>query len=70
MKGLAPVFGVDPPLYAYEIGGLDDSLPFEELRARSYINPKAQAIGDAPDFSVRIREEMKRLEPARVAGRQ
>ena len=58
------------PLYAYEIGGLDDSLPFEELRARSYINPKAQAIGDAPDFSVRIREEMKRLEPARAAGRQ
>lgn len=43
------------PLYAYEIGGLDDSLPFEELKARSYINPKAQAIGDAPDFSTRIR---------------
>lgn len=44
------------PLYAYEIGGLDDSLPFEELKARSYINPKAQAIGDAPDFSARIRD--------------
>ena len=58
------------PLYAYEMGGLDDSLSFEELRARSYINPKAQAIGDASDFSVRIREEMKRLEPARAAGRQ
>ena len=58
------------PLYAYEMGGLDDSLPFEELRARSYINPKAQAIGDAPDFSVRIREEMERLKPASAAGRQ
>ncbi|EKO41124.1 MAG: hypothetical protein B193_0174 [Solidesulfovibrio magneticus str. Maddingley MBC34] len=44
------------PLYAYEIGGLDDSLPFEELKARSYINPKAQAVGDAPDFSARIRD--------------
>jgi len=56
------------PLYAYEIGGLDDSLPFEELKAISYINPKAQAIGDAPDFSMRIREEMKRVEPVRAAS--
>ena len=47
------------PLYAYEMGGLDDSLPFEKLKARSYINPMAQIIGDTPDFSMRIREEMK-----------
>ena len=58
------------PLYAYEMGGLDDSLPFEELRARSYINPKAQVIGDAPDFAVKIREEMKRLESSRPTDLQ
>ena len=58
------------PLYAYEIGGLDDTLPFEELRARSYINPKAQVIGDAPDFAVKIREEMKRLESSRPTDLQ
>jgi len=55
------------PLYAYEIGGLDNSLPFEELKARSYINAKAQAIGDARDFSVRIREDIKPVEPSRSA---
>lgn len=58
------------PLYAYELGGLDGSLPFEALRARSYINPKAQVIGDAPDFSARIREEMKRQDLARPTGWQ
>lgn len=58
------------PLYAYEIGGLDDTLPFEELRARSYINPKAQVIGDAPDFAVKIRKEMKRLESSRPTDLQ
>ena len=58
------------PLYAYEIGGLDDTLPFEELRARSYINPKAQVIGDAPDFAVKIREEIKRLESSRPTDQQ
>lgn len=44
------------PQYVYELGGLDDSLPFEELRARSHVNPAARAAGDVPDFSVRIRE--------------
>jgi hypothetical protein len=44
------------PFYAYEMGGLDGSIPFEELRAKSYVNPKARSIGDAPDFSERIRE--------------
>ena len=43
------------PLYAYEIGGLDDTFPFEELRSKSYVNPRARDIGDAPDFSKRIR---------------
>ncbi|KHK02599.1 Lnb N-terminal periplasmic domain-containing protein [Desulfovibrio sp. TomC] len=44
------------PEYAYEMGSLDDSLAFEELKARSYVNPKVRAIGDVPDFSEKIRE--------------
>jgi len=44
------------PLYAYELGGLDTLIPFEELRKLSYINPKARAIGDDPEFSRKIRE--------------
>jgi len=44
------------PLYAYELGGLDTRIPFEELRKLSYINPKARAVGDDPEFSRKIRE--------------
>jgi hypothetical protein len=40
----------------YERGQIDTSLPLAELRERSYINPRAQAIGDALDFSARLRE--------------
>ncbi len=43
------------PLYTYEIGGLDDALPFEELREKSLVNAKAHAAGDAPGFSESIR---------------
>jgi hypothetical protein len=39
----------------YERGTIDQSLPFAELRERSHINARAQAAGDAPDFSGRIR---------------
>jgi Domain of unknown function (DUF4105) len=41
--------------YLYHSGRIDTSLPFEELRRRSLINEAAQAAGDAPDFSERIR---------------
>jgi hypothetical protein len=41
---------------AYEIGAVDRSLPFPELRARSRINERARAAGGGPDFSRRIRE--------------
>ena len=41
--------------YAYEMGWLDTSLPFAELRQRSHINARAQAANGAPDFSQRIR---------------
>ncbi len=44
------------PQYAYELGALDIRIPFEELKRRSYINPKAHTIGNDPDFSRKIRE--------------
>jgi hypothetical protein len=43
------------PAYAYEIGRLDTRLTFAELKRLSHINARAQAAGDAPDFSQRIR---------------
>jgi hypothetical protein len=50
------------PQYAYELGALDASMPFEELRRRSYINPRAHAVGDDPGFSTKIREGLPRPE--------
>jgi hypothetical protein len=41
---------------AYEVGTLDRSLPFAELKARSLINDRAKAADKDPDFSTRIRE--------------
>ncbi len=43
------------PLYAYESGRLDTSLPFEELKRRSDINAAARAADQAADFSQQIR---------------
>jgi hypothetical protein len=43
--------------YLYEMGRLDTSLPFAELTQRGYINPVAQTLDDATDFSQRIRSE-------------
>ena len=43
------------PEYAYDRGRLDRSLPFEELKRRSHINPAAQAADKDLDFSRRIR---------------
>jgi hypothetical protein len=40
----------------YEIGAVDQSLPFADLKARSRINERAQAADTAPDFSKQIRE--------------
>jgi hypothetical protein len=48
------------PLYAYEQGGLDTRIPFEELRKLSYVNPKAVALGDDPEFSSKLREGLPR----------
>jgi hypothetical protein len=41
---------------AYEVGTLDHSLPFAELKARSLINDRAKAADQDPEFSARIRE--------------
>ena len=48
---------------AYEIGAVDTGLPFTELRARSRVNERALAAGDAPDFSRRIREGLPGAAP-------
>lgn len=44
------------PEYLYEIGRLDNSLPFSELKRRAHVNERAQAADSAGDFSRRIRE--------------
>ena len=44
--------------YLYYSGRVDTTLPFDELRRRSLINEVAQAAGDAPDFSDRIRASL------------
>ena len=48
---------------AYEIGAIDTSQPFAELRARSRVNERARAAADGPDFSRRIREGLPGLAP-------
>jgi Domain of unknown function (DUF4105) len=48
------------PEYAYDLGSLDTSLPFAELKARSLINDKAHAADQDPDFSQRIRDGLPR----------
>jgi hypothetical protein len=55
------------PLYAYENGALDTRIPFDELKRRSYINPRAHAIGNDPDFSRKIREGLPLM---KETGRQ
>jgi hypothetical protein len=44
--------------YLYHSGRVDTTLPFDELRRRSLINEAAQAAGDGPDFSQRIRASL------------
>jgi hypothetical protein len=40
---------------AYENGGIETRIPYEQLEARSYINPVARAVPDDADFSKAIR---------------
>ena len=48
--------------YAYELGLLDNRIPFEDLTAISLINPLADEHFDDPDFSQRIRSRRSRIE--------
>jgi hypothetical protein len=41
---------------AYELGLIDDQVPFERLKMNARVNPEAFAFRDAPDFSQRIRK--------------
>ncbi len=50
------------PLYAYENGAIDTSLPFSELRSKCYVNNIANQTGDTPDFSRRIRQGLPGME--------
>jgi len=48
---------------AYDNGAIDHSMPFSELKAKSYINPRAKAADADPQFSARIREGLPRMSP-------
>lgn len=41
--------------YAYKIGLIDNTLPFEETRAAHLVNDLAEKYADSPDFSLKIR---------------
>jgi hypothetical protein len=49
--------------HAYEMGTIDTSLPFDELKRVSRINDRAIAAGDSPDFSNKIREGIPGIHP-------
>ncbi|MHC4955631.1 MAG: Lnb N-terminal periplasmic domain-containing protein [Planctomycetota bacterium] len=49
--------------YGHELGMLDTSMPFAELRERCLVNGKAEAAGTAEDFSERIREGVPKPAP-------
>jgi hypothetical protein len=49
--------------YAYQNGGLDHSVSFDELEKRSLINDLAIPADKAPDFSERIRARLTSPQP-------
>jgi hypothetical protein len=46
---------------AYDIGAIDRSMPFPDLKARSRVNERAKAADDDPRFSVLIRDGLPRM---------
>lgn len=42
--------------YAYEQGLIDNTISFEDLRTKYYINDLAEKYAESPDFSLKIRE--------------
>ncbi len=51
---------LDSDQFAYELGLIDNSLPFEEVRQKHLINDFIKEYADDPDFSVKIREAQQR----------
>ena len=49
--------------YLYASGGIKSTLPFAELRQRSWINNAAQGAGNTEDFSQRIRASLPTVRP-------
>ena len=48
--------------YLYDVGLIDTTMPFEELRRRSHINEAALAADDNPEFSQAIRKSLPGLQ--------
>jgi hypothetical protein len=51
--------------YAYRLGLLDNSVPFEKLKAAAYVNDLAEKHYDDPDFSQKIRARRAALQSIR-----
>ncbi|HMP78131.1 MAG TPA: DUF4105 domain-containing protein [Pirellulaceae bacterium] len=50
--------------YAYELGLLDNRLPFDELKALAHVNGSVDRFFDHPRFSVAIRDPHRQIEQA------
>ena len=57
---LRVLFPLDSDEYAYELGLIDTSIPFQELRATHKINAYVDTYQDAPNFSQKIREHLQK----------
>ncbi len=63
VRAIHPGLPLDPrillsgflPDYAYDVGALDTTMPFTELRELARIRERALRAGDDPDFSAKIR---------------
>ena len=49
--------------YAYDLGLIDTDVSYDSLRVRFRITEAAQAAGDGPDFSLRIRKGLHHANP-------
>lgn len=59
---LSLIFPKDSDMYAYDLGLIDTSIPFFELRGQSEINQYIEEYANHPDFSQKIREHLKPLD--------
>src|SRR5690606_7193094 len=56
--------------FAYRLGLLDQTIPFEQLKEAAYVNDLAEKFCDAPDFSQRIRARRAELLAAEPSSSQ